>query len=166
VTVELGGVIADGAGITNLVFIRAFERLVLKTVEALPLFPSLEYVRIRFIDLDSPCTLLNPYWLLERNKVYGIWNEEIVERLNEVAPHVGYVELSDGIECAGGYHSKRGSANPTSTGVGGDATDNFSTGANAGSTGGGGSSCGLYPKTKPKSIKTSSYRVVAEARGQ
>jgi hypothetical protein len=147
---ELGGIIADGAGISNLVFIKAFERLILKTVEALPLFPSLEYVRIRFIDLDSPCTLLNPYWLLEKNKVYGVWNEEIVERLNELKPEFGYVELGDGIECSGESYHKRSSSDPSSTSQ----------------TAGVGSSCSLYPKSKPKSIKTSSYRVIAEARGQ
>ncbi len=158
---ELGGIIADDAGITNLVFIRAFERLVLKTVEALPLFPSLEYVRIRFIDLDSPCTLLNPYWLMEKNKVYGIWNEEIVERLNELRPGVGYVELGDGIEVAGGRYHKRAASNPASTGIGGG-TDGFGVAASSAV----GSSCSLYPKSKPKSIKTSSYKVIAEARGQ
>ncbi|ETI28911.1 hypothetical protein G647_01363 [Cladophialophora carrionii CBS 160.54] len=162
ITHELGGVIADGAGITNLVFIKAFERLVLKTVEALPLFPSLEYVRIRFIDLDSPCTLLNPYWLLEKTRVYGIWNEEIVERLGELKPEVGYVELGDGIECAGASYHKRSSSNPASTGPGATA-DGFGTVAVSTSVG---SSCSLYPKSKPKSIKTSSYKVVAEARGQ
>ena len=154
---ELGGVIADGAGISNLVFIKAFERLVLKTVEALPLFPNLEYVRIRFIDLDSPCTLLNPYWLLEKNKIYGIWNEEIVERLNELRPGVGYVELGDGIDCAGGSYQKRASSDPASTGIGLGAREH---------NGGLGPSCSLYPKCKPKSIKTSSYKVIAEARGQ
>ncbi|KAJ9605067.1 hypothetical protein H2200_010457 [Cladophialophora chaetospira] len=158
---ELGGVIADGAGITNLVFIKAFERLVLKTVEALPLFPHLEYVRIRFIDLDSACTLLNPYWLLEKNKVYGVWNEEIVERLSELRPGVSYVELGDGIELAGRYH-KRASSNPASTGIGA-ASDGF---GGVATSSGVGSSCSLYPKTKPKSIKTSSYKLIAEARGQ
>lgn len=159
---ELGGVIADGAGITNLVFIKAFERLVLKTVEALPLFPSLEYVRIRFIDLDSPCTLLNPYWLLEKNKVYGVWNEEIVERLSELRPGTSYVELGDGIEIAGRYH-KRAASNPASTGTGA-AADAF--GGTVAATSVIGPSCSLYPKTKPKSIKTSSYKIIAEARGQ
>lgn len=157
---ELGGVIADGAGITNLVFIRAFERLVLQTVEALRLFPHLEYVRIRFIDLDSPCTLLNPYWQLENGRVYGIWNEEIVERLNEVRPSVGYEELGDGIEYAG--CPKFASTGSGVTGVGGSvglraASPTTTVSINSG--------CNLYPKWKPRSIKTSSYRVVAEARG-
>ena len=161
---ELGGVIADGAGITNLVFIKAFERLVLKTVEALPYFPTLEYVRIRFIDLDSPCTLLNPYWLLERGKAYGVWNEEIVERLAEVRPEVGYVELGEGIECAGGSYHKRSSSHRSSTGIG-IGPDGFGGVSTSTSVGTVGSSCSLYPKWKPKSIKTSSYKIIAEARG-
>jgi hypothetical protein len=133
---ELGGVMADGAGITNLIFIKAFERLVLHTVDALAYFPHLNYARIRFIDLDSPCTLLNPYWLMERRRIYGIWNEEIVERLNEVRPETGYDELGDGIE-VGGFRK-------------GDAESSVGS---------------LYPRFKPRSIKTTSYRVVAETRG-
>lgn len=184
---ELGGVMADGAGITNLVFIRAFERLVLHTVEALARFPNLTYVRIRFIDLDSPCTLLNPYWQLENGTVYGIWNEEIVERLSEIKPEVEYDQLGDGIEYAG-YRPKSSSMSPAAavTGIGGSANHNSlvaggglgaaggivsaTPSPNAANMGGGfgiglGSGSSLYPKFKPKSIKTSSYKVVAEARG-
>ena len=135
---ELGGVMADGAGITNLIFIKAFERLVLHTVDALAYFPNLKYIRIRFIDLDSPCTLLNPYWLMERNRVYGIWNEEIVERLHEVRRETSYDELGDGIELGLGAVRKEDGERSVGS---------------------------LYPRFKPRSIKTSSYRVVAETRG-
>ncbi len=133
---ELGGVMADGAGINNLIFIKAFERLVLHTVDALAYFPHVKYIRIRFIDLDSPCTLLNPYWLLQGNRVYGVWSEEIVERLNDVRRETSYDELGDGIEI-GGIRKE-----DTERTVG-----------------------SLYPRFKPRSIKTSSYRVVAETRG-
>lgn len=159
ITHELGGVIADGAGITNLVFIRAFERLVLKTVEALPLFPRLEYVRIRFIDLDSPCTLLNPYWLLEKGRVYGIWSEEIVERLHELRPDIGYEELRDGIKSP--EWTKPGDGIMSSPL---DARDEDVSMTNA-AVPAVGSPCSLYPKRKPRSIKTSSYKIIAEARG-
>lgn len=181
VTHELGGIIADGAGITNLVFIRAFERLVLATVEALPFFPSLEYVRIRFIDLDSPCTLLNPYWQLEGGRVYGIWNEEIVERLGEVRPGVFYEELGDGIEYSDwtkghGHGGSRGGSDDIGSTPGSTAnhssalSNNNNTGSahgngNGNGGGGSGSTCSLYPKWKPRSIKTSSYKIIAEARG-
>ncbi|KIX93849.1 uncharacterized protein Z520_10474 [Fonsecaea multimorphosa CBS 102226] len=167
---ELGGIIADGAGLTNLVFIKALERLVLNTVEALPFFPNLEYVRIRYIDLDSPCTLLNPYWLLEHGKVYGIWNEEIVERLSQVMPDVGYVELEEGIECTEGYYKHMAllasSSNHASTGIGGPPAYPY---------GGPGRASPppvlelapsmLWPKSKPRSIKTTSYKIIADVRG-
>ncbi|KIW80507.1 hypothetical protein Z517_07123 [Fonsecaea pedrosoi CBS 271.37] len=159
---ELGGIIADGAGITNLVFIKAFERLVLNTIEALPFFPNLEYVRIRYIDLDSPCTLLNPYWLLEKGQVYGVWNEEIVERLSELMPDLEYVELGEGIECAPTYHKRSSSSNPPSTGVGGPPPDG---GLGPATPPGVILPSSLYPKWKPRSIKTSSYKIIADARG-
>ena len=160
---ELGGVMADGAGITNLTFIRAFERLVLNTVEALRWFPKLAYVRVRFIDLDSPCTLLNPYWLLERRKVYGVWSEEIVERLEEVRPEVRYEELGDGIEVGGtgkglGKVDEEGDGQQSST-------MSLPIGGSSSSSGGGGGSSSVYPRLRPKSIKTSSYKVLAETRG-
>ncbi|KIW17693.1 hypothetical protein PV08_04888 [Exophiala spinifera] len=153
---------AGGAGITNLIFIRSFERLVMKTVEALPLFPQLNYVRIRFIDLDSPCTLLNPYWQLENGKVSGIWNEQIVERLAELRPDIGYIELSDGIEPAG-WHKRPNL--PTVTGTGGRHFQDVPTSPLSVTDAVVGNGCSLYPKTKPKSIKTSSYKLVAESRG-
>ncbi|OAP62164.1 hypothetical protein AYL99_04367 [Fonsecaea erecta] len=164
---EAGGIIADGAGLTNLVFIKALERLVFNTVEALPLFPNLEYVRIRYIDLDSPCTLLNPYWLMERGRVYGIWNEEIVERLSELMPDVGYVELSEGIECTEGYYkhmsSMSGSSNPPSTGIGDATSSPYGVPSPAGGLDIVPSM--LWPKWKPRSIKTSSYKIIADVRG-
>lgn len=152
---ELGGIMADGAGITNLVFIRAFERLVLGAVESLPIFPILDQIRIRYIDLDSPCPLLNPYWHLKQNCIQGIWNEEIVERLSEVRPNTMYDELGDGlnndtIDLTKKEDDPMDWRNQNSVvGVGPVMT----------STG------GLYPKKKPRSIKSSSYKLVAETRG-
>lgn len=152
---ELGGIMADGAGITNLVFIRAFERLVLGAVNALPVFSTLDQIRIRYIDLDSPCALLNPYWHLKGNRVLGIWNEEIVERLGEVRIATMYDELGDGLNNDTLDASKK--------------EDDSMDWRNASSVVGGGPVIspggGLYPKKKPKSIKTSSYRVIAETRG-
>ena len=110
----------------------------MNTVEALRYFTNLEYLRIRFIDLDSPCTLLNPYWLLHKGRVYGLWNEEIVERLLETRPGLEYEELGEGIEPVGSRKSD----------VSGDRSPST-----------------LFPRFKPRSIKSSSYRVVAETRG-
>ena len=206
---ELGGIMADGAGISNLIFIKAFERLVLSTVDALKWATNLKYVRIRYIDLDSECTHLNPYWILDGDYVWGIWSEEIVERLSETRPSAQFVELGDGIQMGGKvtaeqstndsidddgadlntiYHHPHAAAAYGGPGVG------FGTlvgGANAAAHGpyaanggqghqqhghhhnqphahGGGverSVTSLYPRLKPKSIKTSSYKILAEARG-
>ena len=127
-------VMMDGASITNLAFIRAFERLVVSTVRHLDAFNLLDYIRIRFIDLDSPCALLNPYFQLLRSKCYGLWNEEILDLLPSVRSGLEYEELGEGI-------------NPTWR-----KDDGVVLGT-------------IYPRTKPKSIKSSSYRVLADARG-
>ena len=134
-TDEPTSIIADGAGITNMPFIRAFERLTTSTVTALAHFPQLEHIRIRFIDLDSPCALLNPYFQLKKGRCYGLWNEEILELLQVVRPGLGFAELGDGIN----------SSWRKDEGIGGGA--------------------GIYPKKKPGAIKASSYRLIAETRG-
>lgn len=87
----------EPSGITNLKFIRAFEKLVLSTVGSLDVFPELSFVRIRFIDLDSMCALLNPYFQLSNNQCTGLWSEEIVETLARVRPSASFVELRQGI---------------------------------------------------------------------
>lgn len=135
VTDEPTSLIADGAGITNMPFIRAFERLTTSTVAALAQFPLLEHIRIRFIDLDSPCALLNPYFQLRRGRCYGLWNEEILDLLQIVRPGLGFAELGDGINS--GWRKEE-----VGSGVG-----------------------GIYPKKKPGAIKASSYRLIAETRG-
>jgi hypothetical protein len=132
-TILIDDVMMDSASITNLTFISAFERLVVSTVRHLDSFSLLEYVRIRFIDLDSPCALLNPYFQLLRGKCYGLWNEEILDLLPSVRPGLGYEELSEGI-------------NPTWR-----KDDGVVLGT-------------IYPRTKPKAIKSSSYGVLADAR--
>jgi hypothetical protein len=173
---ELGGLMADGAGITNLVFVKAFERLILSTVEALKWATSLEYVRVRYIDLDSECTHLNPYWILDRNQVWGIWSEEIVEALNHSRPTANYVELGDGIDLGGKIARSSDDGD-------GDSSWPSSSNSIVSAHNHNGAAYGaavphpsvhggiernvtsFYPRLKPKSIKTSSYRVLAEARG-
>jgi hypothetical protein len=176
---ELGGVMADGAGISNLVFIKAFERLVLSTVDALKWATNLNYIRIRYIDLDSECTHLNPYWILDGRQCWGIWSEEIVERLQQCRPETHYVELGDGIEMGGKITPE-----PPTDGRGGATWVSITTALQQGAAygapahapgtigyapGGHGSPertvASLYPRLKPKSIKTSSYKILAEARG-
>ncbi|ETN38345.1 uncharacterized protein HMPREF1541_06380 [Cyphellophora europaea CBS 101466] len=179
---ELGGVMADGAGISNLVFIKAFERLVLSTVEALRWAVNLRYVRIRYIDLDSECTHLNPYWILNGDHVWGIWSEEVVERLQECRPSAGYVELGDGIDIGGKVAQEtegdgRGGSTwinvPAAAHNTGAAYGAAANGPGFGGIGYAGAAHGnpersvasLYPRLKPKSIKTSSYKILSEARG-
>ena len=128
----LDDVMADGAGITNMAFIRAFEKLVVSTVQHLGDFPLLSYVKIRFIDLDSPCALLNPYFQIQRGRCYGLWNEEILELLPLARPGLEFEELGEGINPAW-----RKEMHVVSS---------------------------IYPRSKPKSIKASSYRELADYR--
>ncbi|RAL11888.1 uncharacterized protein BO97DRAFT_434934 [Aspergillus homomorphus CBS 101889] len=87
----------DFSGITNLNFIRSFEKLVLGAVHSLQLHPRLDAMRIRFIDLDSACPPLNPYFQLLDGQCTGLWSERILETLHEARPEAHYLELSDGI---------------------------------------------------------------------
>lgn len=87
----------DASGITNLNFIRSFERLVVGAVHSLDVLRSLDRVRIRFIDLDSACPLFNPYFQMTHEQCSGLWSESILERLQAVRPAAQFVELSDGI---------------------------------------------------------------------
>ena len=54
-------------------------------------------MRIRFIDLDTPCPLLNPYFLLKGMEVSGIWSEEILAWLERARPGVEFEELCEGL---------------------------------------------------------------------
>ncbi|KAH8429049.1 uncharacterized protein LDX57_006720 [Aspergillus melleus] len=87
----------DFSGITNLNFIRSFENLVVGAVHSLRLHQDLDYMRIRFIDLDSACPPLNPYFQLVGTECCGLWSESILETLYESRPQAHFVELSDGI---------------------------------------------------------------------
>ncbi|KAJ5177302.1 uncharacterized protein N7500_000001 [Penicillium coprophilum] len=84
-------------GITSMGFIRAFEAMVIKAVECLSVLPALEYLRIRFIDLDSSCPPLNPYFQLLNNECTGLWSDDILEALRINRPSASFVELTDGI---------------------------------------------------------------------
>ena len=76
----------NGTGIHNWDFIKCFEKLVEKAVAALQIYEQLSFLRIRFIDLDSPAPLLNPYFQLHRLECSGIWSEEIVSLLKVARP--------------------------------------------------------------------------------
>jgi hypothetical protein len=79
----------DGAGVHNLEFIQHFEQLVTEACRALKTYVNLAYLRIRFIDLDSPNPLLNPHFHLDPNGTcVGFWSEEILRLLGKARPHV------------------------------------------------------------------------------
>jgi hypothetical protein len=83
--------------ITNMKFIESFEKLAIGAIRSLDTYLDLSYIRIRFIDLDSPCAVLNPYFQMVDNKCTGIWSQEIVQTLAQVRPTAHFVELADGI---------------------------------------------------------------------
>jgi len=66
-------------------------------IRSLSTFRGLRYLRIRFIDLDSPLPLMNPYFLMKDGKCSGIWSDKLVDLLSKHRPNVGYVSLQDGI---------------------------------------------------------------------
>ncbi|KAL8895910.1 MAG: hypothetical protein Q9207_007956 [Kuettlingeria erythrocarpa] len=80
----------DATGIYQMDFIIAFKNLVIEAVRSLSVFESVNYLRIRFLDLDSPNPLLNPYFQLQGNSVMGIWNDEILSLLKAVRPNAEY----------------------------------------------------------------------------
>lgn len=82
----------DGTGINNWNFITCFERLVEHSISALRIYQQLSFLRIRFIDLDSPAPLLNPYFQLHNRKCTGIWNEAILSLLYETRPAAAFEE--------------------------------------------------------------------------
>lgn len=85
-----------GPGQFNLDFIHCFERLVVSCIRSLKYLP-LSDVRIRFIDFESACPQLNPYFRLTGNLCYGIWNEEILELLPHTRPGLQYANLEEGL---------------------------------------------------------------------
>ena len=91
----------DGTGIHNWGFIKAFEALVVAGVRSLQTYPDLTLLRIRFIDLDSPCPLLNPYFQLRQNSCTGIWNDEILAALATGRPAAGFTSLIEDLGPSG-----------------------------------------------------------------
>ena len=85
----------DGPSIHNWPFIQAFEQLVVEAVTALGVYPQLDYMRIRFLDLDSPRPLLNPYFQLENNVCTGMWDKKILTALREARPSAQFETTVD-----------------------------------------------------------------------
>ena len=82
--------------ITSIEFIRDFEAMVVNAIECLSVLPALEYLRIRFINLDSSCPPLNPYFELVNNECTGLWSDDILEALRVNRPSATFFVLADG----------------------------------------------------------------------
>ncbi|KAK5992511.1 hypothetical protein PT974_05922 [Cladobotryum mycophilum] len=85
----------SGSGIQDMAFIEAFEKLVVSAVRSMEKFKCLEYLRIRFVDLDSVLPPLNPYFLMQNGLCSGVWSEFLVAEIDRVRPGTKYVELSE-----------------------------------------------------------------------
>lgn len=88
----------DGAGYNNWGFICAFEELVVAATAALSRYKNLNYLRIRFVDLDAPCPLLNPYFHMTQTECTGIWNEEILSNVTKARMRVVPVDLDESFD--------------------------------------------------------------------
>ncbi|KAL8655460.1 MAG: hypothetical protein Q9210_000858 [Variospora velana] len=99
---------ADATGIYQPDFIAAFTRLVVEAVRALIVFTSVNYMRIRFLDLDSRSPLLNPYFHLQGSSVKGIYNGEITSLLHAARPDAEYDDPDMGGEEWGLYGDRLG----------------------------------------------------------
>ncbi|CAL3970415.1 unnamed protein product [Diplocarpon coronariae] len=82
----------DGSGITDGGFIAAFEALVVAGVRSLERLAALQFLRIRFLDLDSQVPALNPYFQLAAKQCSGLWSEPIIEALARTRPSAAFVE--------------------------------------------------------------------------
>ncbi|KAK2623846.1 hypothetical protein QTJ16_007027 [Diplocarpon rosae] len=82
----------DGSGITDGGFIAAFEALVVAGVKSLEKLAALQFLRIRFLDLDSQVPALNPYFQLAANQCSGLWSEPIIEALARTRPSAAFIE--------------------------------------------------------------------------
>lgn len=85
----------SGSGITDMNFIKAFESLVISGIRSLTKLKALEYLRIRYVDLDSPIPQLNPFFTLHKDLAQGVWSSEICGELTRARPGAGFEYLDD-----------------------------------------------------------------------
>ncbi|KAK7985443.1 hypothetical protein PG996_005316 [Apiospora saccharicola] len=85
----------SGSGITDMHFIGAFENLVLGGIRALERLKSVNLLRIRYVDLDSPVPPLNPYFIVKDGWVSGVWSDNIVAELNRVRPDARFEAMAE-----------------------------------------------------------------------
>lgn len=85
----------DGSGLSDWPFIQSFERLVAAGIKSLSRFRGLQYLRIRFVDLDSPLPLMNPYFQLKDGLCTGIWSDKLIDLLAQHRPEAKYMDLKN-----------------------------------------------------------------------
>ncbi|KAI1852119.1 hypothetical protein JX265_013090 [Neoarthrinium moseri] len=85
----------SGSGITDMHFISAFEQLVLGGIRCLERLKSVNLLRIRYVDLDSPVPPLNPYFLIKDGWCSGVWSDDIVAELNRVRPDARFEAMAE-----------------------------------------------------------------------
>ncbi|TQV96429.1 hypothetical protein IF1G_05012 [Cordyceps javanica] len=85
----------SGSGIQDMGFIDAFEKLVISGIKSLAHFKRVEYLRIRFIDLDSILPALNPYFLYQRGECSGVWSDNIINEMARARPGTKFNDLSE-----------------------------------------------------------------------
>ncbi len=160
--------------ITHLPFILSFERLIFSAVKCLDLtfFPSLSRIRMRFIDLDSACPLLNPYFIFDdgsssssgkrEGRCSGVWNEEILQALELSRPGTSWLEdLSEIGEEGDEEEAPNGKESGSRRQVGAAAGEGGGEGEGEGEGEGVlGVGAGAIRK-KPRAIRSSAYRVLA-----
>ncbi|KAL5621842.1 hypothetical protein BROUX41_005787 [Berkeleyomyces rouxiae] len=83
----------SGTGIQDALFIQYFESLVLSAVQCLGNAVSVNYLRIRYVDLDSIVPPLNPYFLIQNNECTGVWSNAIISELQKHRPKISFPDL-------------------------------------------------------------------------
>ncbi|EGX89386.1 hypothetical protein CCM_07637 [Cordyceps militaris CM01] len=85
----------SGSGIQDMGFIDAFEKLVISGIRSMSQFQRVEYLRIRFVDLDSILPALNPFFLFQRGECSGVWSEKIINEMARARPGTKFRDLSE-----------------------------------------------------------------------
>ncbi|KEZ41464.1 Uncharacterized protein SAPIO_CDS7605 [Scedosporium apiospermum] len=86
---------SSGTGIFDILFIQNFEALVLAAIRSMDVLTALQFLRIRYVDLESAVPPLNPYFLMRDGKCTGVWSEALLRELGRVRPMAQYEELTE-----------------------------------------------------------------------
>lgn len=86
------------SGVGNMQLVWAFEAMVLGCMESLGTMSQLNWIKIRYVDIDSHYSVFSPYFELVNRRCEGIWSEQIVAALAVSRPSAHFVEMRRGIE--------------------------------------------------------------------